>query len=78
MVTSNKTGKEEIRNIGVYKDANIETISRSRSGMIDATIHKRPRFENSRHFIMPMKNDLGKCRFYYKSNTGIFMAKRGR
>ncbi len=60
-------GKDNgILDIGKFKDADIENIRRARGGMIQATIHKRDKFNKYNHLIMPVKNINDKCRFYYK------------
>ena len=57
---------EEIIDIGKYKDADKENITRYKGGLIQATINKRPKFANFNHLIMPVKNEFGNCRFYYR------------
>ena len=29
-------------------------------------VNKRPKFANFNHLIMPVKNEFGNCRFYYR------------
>ena len=57
----------EIQTIDQYKDADIGAIRRARGGMIQATIHKIPEYENCQYFIMPIKNSNNDARFVYKA-----------
>lgn len=54
---------------GNYKDFDEETIKRDRGGLILATIQGRPDFDGA-PLIMPVKNNFGQMRFYFKNNMG--------
>jgi len=57
--------RDEVVDIGGYRDADENTITRPKGGIIQATINKREKFNNFNHLIMPVKiNKL--CRFYYR------------
>ncbi|MDC3348342.1 hypothetical protein OAV60_03375 [Paracoccaceae bacterium] len=56
--------------IEVYKDADFKNIERARGGMIHAKINKRKKYDGFSHFILPMRNELGQFRFYYKNLLG--------
>ena len=70
LVLVNEQEKLGIQNISKYKDGDDLTLSRSRGGMIHAILNKRPEYERHGHFILPIKNNNGKLRFYYKPRIG--------
>lgn len=70
LVLVNEQKKLGIQNISKYKDGDDLTLSRSRGGMIHAILNKRPEYEHHGHFILPIKNNNGKLRFYYKPRIG--------
>lgn len=60
----------EIQNIEKYKDGDKETLCRERGGIVHAILNKRVEYETHSHFILPVKNNAGKARFFYKPKIG--------
>lgn len=72
-----KDGSLLLQNIERYKtDGDPETITRKRGGIVHAMLNKRQDYYNYRHFILPIKNELGQARFLYKSNLGHAILQR--
>lgn len=59
-----------IQNIESYKDGEAETISRKRSGIIDAIINKRKMYRGKLHYILPIRNKNDQARFIYRNILG--------
>jgi hypothetical protein len=54
---------------GNFADFDEETIIRSRGGLVSQTIKGRPKYAGV-PIIMPVKNQYGEMRFYFKTNLG--------
>ena len=52
------------------KDADEETITRKRGGLVASVIKGRPKYMDKLHIIMPAKNNRGEMRFHYKNQLG--------
>lgn len=61
---------DNIQLIESYKDANPDTVTRTRGGIIQALTHKRERYYNKRHYVLPIMNKSGQARFLYKAALG--------
>ena len=59
-------GESEILSIHGWRDADHENLARAR-GLVQPNIHNRSQFNRAGHLLMPIRNDQGNCRFYYKS-----------
>ena len=51
-------------------DADEETITRKRGGLVASVIKGRPKYMDKLHIIMPAKNNRGEMRFHYKNQLG--------
>lgn len=60
----------KIQKIESYKDGDSDTVSRKRSGIIDAIINKRKIYKGKLHYILPITNKFGKARFIYRNMLG--------
>ena len=67
MVLREEKGTKIIQNIERYKDANVETISRQRGGLIHSMLNKREAYDAYTHFILPIRNNAYQARFLYKA-----------
>ncbi|MDA8951170.1 hypothetical protein N9H70_11000 [Pseudomonadales bacterium] len=56
-----------IQSIEQYTDGDPVTITRARGGMIQAILNRRDYTANKSHYILPVKNDRGQARFYYRN-----------
>ena len=65
VLKSAKEGKA-VQSIESYTDADIESISRKKGGIIHAMLNKRPEYERHQHFLLPIKNNNGFARIIYK------------
>lgn len=59
-----------LHNIERHKDADPETITRTRGGMVQALIKGSSEYENKKHYILPVRNQAGDVRFFYRNNLG--------
>ena len=60
-----------LQNIERYTaDGDQETITRSRGGIIHAMLNRRREYDEHKHFILPIRNELGMARFLYKAKLG--------
>jgi len=53
-----------------HKDADHENILRSRGGMIHALLKGSKEATNKKHYILPVRNEQGLVRIFYRSNMG--------
>lgn len=68
--TDKKTGARSLQNIERYDDGDASTISRPRGGIVHAMLNKRREYDENRHFLLPIRNNLGQIRFLYKAKLG--------
>ncbi len=59
-----------IQDIEQYSDADEDTITRKRGGIIQGLIRKRPMYEDKMHYILPIRNAKGQARFLYRQALG--------
>ena len=80
MVTPEINGKERVRFIEPITSGDIDyvNLTRGRGGIIQSTINKISKYEHAMQLILPIRNESGACRFYYKSNIGMSSAKLKR
>ena len=70
MVLREDENGKVLQNIERYADANPETISRPKGGIIHAMLNKRDEYDKHTHFILPIRNNNGEARFLYKAKLG--------
>ena len=63
-------GMPVLQNVERYSDAQVDTITRARGGIVHNIMTKRQEYATNNHFILPIKNLNGQARFMYKSNIG--------
>ena len=51
-------------------DGDPNTLTRKRGGIVMGMLNNNPLLQTNRHFILPIRNDLGKARFLYKAKLG--------
>ena len=70
IVFREEAGIPVLQNVERYSDGQVDTITRSRGGIVHNIMTKRREYTVNNHFILPIKNLEGKARFMYKSNIG--------
>lgn len=71
LVFRREEGANVLQHIERYEsDGDAETITRARGGIVHAMLNKRKEYSDHAHFLLPIKNLRGQCRFLYKSNIG--------
>ena len=70
VLKSDRSSGQSIQMIDAYSDADEETITRGRGGIIHAMLNKRAEYDSNNHFILPIKNSEGEARLLYKANIG--------
>ena len=53
-----------------HSDADHQNILRPRGGMVDALLKGSPQARSKKHYILPVRNEQGSLRLFYRSNMG--------